>query len=231
MASVPPTLPAPIFYPDSDGKPMSDNTEQFRWINTLFNNLSILYSEDPNVFVAGDNLWYPVEGRPDIRQAPDVYVVFGRPKGKRGSYKQWEENNVPIHVVFEILSPSNDVAELARKYPFYEEHGVEEYYVYDPETDKLEIYLRRGSAFRRQRKPSGFVSPRMKITFDLSGTELVVRYPDGRAFLSPVQMDAQRRATEQRLARLAELGRKARRGKATPEELLELERLEEEAGA
>src|SRR6516164_2210930 len=112
-------LEAPLHYPDSDGKPMSDNTEQFRWINTLFDNLEILFGNDPTVFVAANNLWYPVEGRPDIRQAPDVYVVFGRPKGYRGSYKQWEENNVPIHVVFEILSPSNDKDEMARKYAFY----------------------------------------------------------------------------------------------------------------
>ena len=95
-------------YPERDGKPMSDNSEQFRWINTLFANLEILYGSDPNVFVAANNLWYPVEGRPRIRQAPDVYVVFGRPKGKRGSYQQWKEDNVPIHVVFEILSESND---------------------------------------------------------------------------------------------------------------------------
>lgn len=50
-------------------------------------------------------LWYPVESHPEIRTAPDVLVVFGRPKGHRGSYKQWEEDNIPPQVVFEILSP------------------------------------------------------------------------------------------------------------------------------
>ena len=34
-------------------------------------------------------------------------VVFGRPKGYRGSYRQWEEGGIAPQVVFEILSPGN----------------------------------------------------------------------------------------------------------------------------
>ena len=30
-------------------------------------------------------------------------MVFGRPKGDRGSYKYWEEDDVPITVAFEVL--------------------------------------------------------------------------------------------------------------------------------
>jgi hypothetical protein len=75
-----------IEYPESDGKPMADNTKQFPWIVTIEGGLDAQYRDDPNVFVAGDLLWYPVEGRPVIRAAPDVMVAFGRPKGDRGSY-------------------------------------------------------------------------------------------------------------------------------------------------
>ena len=73
---------------------MSDNTLQFRWIVTIEGGLDALFIDDPNVFVAGDLLWYPVEGKPTIRSAPDAMVVFGRPKGDRGSYKQWEEGGI-----------------------------------------------------------------------------------------------------------------------------------------
>jgi hypothetical protein len=55
-----------IAYPDSDGQPMADNTLQFRWIVTIEGGLDALFINEPNVFVAGDLLWYPVEGRPDI---------------------------------------------------------------------------------------------------------------------------------------------------------------------
>jgi len=110
---------------------MADNTKQGRWITVLYGNLSALYHDRADVFVAADNLWYPVKDDPDLRNAPDVYVVFGRPKGDRSSYLQWEEDDVPLTVVFEILSPNNTYKEMIDKFLFYEEHGVEEYYVYD----------------------------------------------------------------------------------------------------
>lgn len=83
---VPPRPPRPVVYPDFDGEPMADTTEQFEFIQNFQGNLDIAIED----FVAGDHLWYPVEGHPEIRIAPDVYVALGRPKGKRGSYKQWE---------------------------------------------------------------------------------------------------------------------------------------------
>ncbi|MFN8969617.1 MAG: hypothetical protein ACK5XR_13020, partial [Pseudanabaena sp.] len=55
-----------IIYPESDGKPMADNTKQFRWILTIQQNIDWLYTNDPQVFVAGDLLWYPVEGQTQI---------------------------------------------------------------------------------------------------------------------------------------------------------------------
>ncbi len=96
-----------IIYPENDGEPMADNTKQFGWIVTIKENLELLFADDPNVFVAGDLLWYPVYGDNKTLQAPDAMVVFGRPKGDRGSYKQWEEDNIAPQVVFEILSPGN----------------------------------------------------------------------------------------------------------------------------
>src|SRR5947209_8004265 len=102
-----PTLPPPqaVDYPEDDGNPMAENTLQYEYIVSTRLGLDDLFADDPNVFVAADLLWYPVEGNNTIRQAPDVLVVFGRPKGRRGSYRQWEENHLAPHVVFEILSP------------------------------------------------------------------------------------------------------------------------------
>src|SRR5207302_953503 len=66
-------------YPDSDGQPMSDNTLQFRWIVTIQGNLDILFNDQPEVFVAADLLWYPLQGHSEICTAPDVFVAFERP--------------------------------------------------------------------------------------------------------------------------------------------------------
>jgi Uma2 family endonuclease len=207
-----------IVYPESDGKPMAENTRQWTWILTLANGLVALFRSREDVFVGGDLLWYPVEGEPAVVNAPDVFVVFGRPKGHRKSYRQWEEGGVPMTVVFEILSPANTPLEMADKLAFYDEHGVEEYYLYDPETNRLMIYLRGREALRRIFKPHGFTSPRLGIRFDLSGPELAVFGPDGRRFLTPEESAAERE-------RVYALTRKALAGQASPDELLELQRL------
>lgn len=89
MTALPiPAAAAAVIYPESDGLPMADNTRQMRWIVVLYGNLAALFREQPDVFVAGDLFWYPVQGHPEIVVAPDTLVVFGRPKGDRGSYRQ-----------------------------------------------------------------------------------------------------------------------------------------------
>ncbi|WP_435183480.1 Uma2 family endonuclease [Cylindrospermopsis raciborskii G7] len=177
-----------IVYPESDNKPMADNTRQFTWIVKIKENLEILFKSNADVFVAGDLFWYPVEGSNKIKLAPDTMVVFGRPKGHRGSYRQWEENNIPPQVVFEILSPGNNNTEMDRKKLFYLEHGVEEYYVYDPDRISLEVSIRENNSFKEIENFTTWTSPRLKIRFDMSQDELVIYYPDGSKFLSPVEL-------------------------------------------
>ncbi len=41
----------PIIYPDSDGRPMAENTKQFQWIVTLVGGLQALFADDPKVFL------------------------------------------------------------------------------------------------------------------------------------------------------------------------------------
>jgi Uma2 family endonuclease len=187
-----------VQYPDSDGQPMADNTVQFRWIVKLQGGLDALFRDDPNVFVAGDLLWYPVEGNNTLRAAPDVMVVFGRPKGDRGSYRQWEEDDVAPQVVFEILSPGNRPAETIRKFRFYERFGVEEFYLYDPETQLLEGWVRQGGSLTEIEQIDGWTSPRLSVRFDLSRGELEVLRPDGRPLVTYVEMAAQAEQERQR---------------------------------
>jgi Uma2 family endonuclease len=266
MSQAPPLPPiGAVFYPESDGKPMADNTKQARWIVALHGNVEALL-RDVVAFVALNLMWYAREGFPEESAAPDVFVAFGRPKGDRRSYKQWEEGDVAPQVVFEVLSPTNTGAEMDDKELFYAEHEVEEYYVYDPDKDYLTVYLRKGTVLRRKWFQNEFVSPRLGIRFDFSGPEMQVFYPDGRRFLTFDELEADRtkqaqlrkdaeqklhdaeqklqtaqeelqttqekfQTAERRLRRVTELGRKARHGQATPEELAELERLEKEADA
>ncbi|MEA5485352.1 MULTISPECIES: Uma2 family endonuclease [Pseudanabaena] len=177
-----------ITYPESDGKPMADNTKQFRWILTIQQNIDWLYANDPQVFVAGDLLWYPVEGQTQIAAAPDTMVVFGRPKGDRGSYKQWEEANIAPQVVFEILSPSNKSVEMAKKLIFYDRYGVEEYYIYNPTNNNLEVLIRNAGSLDTIPESHDWVSPRLGIRFNLTD-ELQIYRPDGTKFYSYIEIN------------------------------------------
>ena len=192
-----------IIYPDSDGNPMSDNTKQFRWIVTIQGGLDALFQDDPNVFVAGDLLWYPIEGDNKICAAPDAMVVFGRPKGDRGSYQQWKEDGIPPQVVFEVLSPGNTLTEMAKKLAFYDCHGVEEYYLYDPEEVDLSGWLRTKGRLEVIDPITNWVSPRLGIRFALGGKELQIYRPDGQRFATYIEL-AQAREREQQAKELAQ---------------------------
>ncbi len=198
-----------VIYPESDGKPMADNTKQFRWIVVVEQNLEWLFADDANVFVAGDLLWYPVEGNTALSTAPDAMVVFGRPKGDRGSYQQWREDNIAPQVVFEILSPSNTSREMTRKLLFYNTYGVEEYYLYDPDHNQLRGWLRSEEGLLDEIEAmAGWVSPRLGIRFEL-GDELQLYRPDGTPFFSFTEisqmLEQERQRADQERQRAAEM--------------------------
>ncbi len=193
-----------IIYPESDGKPLADNTLQFRYITTIQGGIDALFADNPNVFVAGDLFWYAVKGEPDAKQAPDVMVVFGRPKGDRRSYKQWEEESIPPQVVFEIASVSNTRKELeGKKFEFYERHGVEEYYIFDPDRGSLKSWLRRFSYLQPISQMSGWISPRLKVRFEVSDGQLQLYRPDGEVFGSYQEIMAQKHNLQQERDTLA----------------------------
>ncbi|PNK12515.1 hypothetical protein CEP08_16985, partial [Cylindrospermopsis raciborskii S05] len=75
-----------------------------------------------------------------------------------------------------------------RKKLFYLEHGVEEYYVYNPDKISLEVSIRENNSFKEIENFTTWTSPRLKIRFDMTQDELVIYYPDGSKFLSPVEL-------------------------------------------
>ncbi|MBX7218798.1 MAG: Uma2 family endonuclease [Blastocatellia bacterium] len=188
LTQSPPIIDEAEYYPESDGVPMADNTKQFEWIVTIKEGLDALLPHD---FVAGDLLWYPVRGQVKTWVAPDVLVALGRPKGHRGSYKQWEEEGVAPQVVFEILSPGNTVREMIDKEAFYERHGVAEYYIYDPDTNTIWGWLRETERLVKIPVMADWVSPRLGIRFERTPETLIIHRPDGRCFLTYQELEAQ----------------------------------------
>ena len=186
-----------VIYPDDNGEPMSNNTDQFRLIVWIKENLELVFADDPNVFLASDLLWYPVEGNNKLSQAPDIMAVFGIPKGYRGSYQQWNEDNIAPQVAFEIW-PGDRIGLMMQKFQFYERYGVEEYYFYNAQTLELGGWLRRESQLEAIEQMDDWVSPRLGVRFQLSETGLEMFGPNQEPFVSFVELDRLRQQAEAR---------------------------------
>ena len=206
-----------IHLPDSDGQPMADNTRQFEWISTIKWGLDDQFRDRPDVFVAGDHLIYPlppVEKHEDeddaresdeeqkvdvIRFAPDVYVVFGRPKGDRGSYRLWEEEGIFPQVMFEVWSPGNRFLQMEQKRNLYEEYGVEEYYIVYPEfPEHVDGWVREQDKLVVIPEIAKWVSPRLGIRFTLRKGHLSIIHPDGTKFLTVLETNNELRIERER---------------------------------
>lgn len=140
------------FYPSSDGKPMAESDLHQREMLDLIAALRDRYRSAPDVYVAGNNLFYYVRGDRGAVVSPDVYVVKGVPKGLRKSYKLWEEGVGPCFVI-EVTSESTRDDDLRRKLDLYERLSVEEYFLHDPLGDylspPLQGYRLAGGKYRR----------------------------------------------------------------------------------
>jgi Uma2 family endonuclease len=207
---------ARFVYPSSDGKPMAENTLQFKWIVTIQGNLDLMFRDRPDVFVAGDHLIYPLENNAVVRQAPDVYVAFGRPKGDRGSYAVAEEEGIFPQVIFEVWSPGNRHDEMEEKRRFYERYGAEEYYIVYPDFPAhIDGWLRVNGKFEKIAEINGFVSPRLKIRFESKRGEIAVFSADGKRFLSFVEIGED---SEQQRRRAAAAEQRAEQNRQTAEQ-------------
>lgn len=158
-----------------------DDMLRWEWRTKLVGELRELFAGQ-RVFVATDLFWYPLPGDADVRERPDVLVAFDRDPGFRAAYRQWDEDGVAPHVVFELRSARDTRAAMAAKQAFYDRHGVEEYYLLDPHSGAGIGWVREGGRFELVYPLGGFVSPRLGVRFEEGGGELKLFTPDGREF-------------------------------------------------
>jgi Uma2 family endonuclease len=125
------------FYPASDGKPVAESDIHRQLLFDLIFTLENFFRAQSDVYVSGNLLIYYVEGNPKKRVAPDVFVARGVKKGQRRIYKLWEEGVAP-QVVIELTSRQTWREDLQEKWRLYEQLGVEEYFIFDPEYDYLD---------------------------------------------------------------------------------------------
>ena len=195
----------PVEYPDSDGEPMAENWLQAEVIRMLVHGFVRLMGGRPGVLVGGDNFWYPVKGENTIVTAPDVMVLVGVNDSAdirtMRSYRQWVHGGHPALVV-EVTSPSNTMQEMNAKRAFYEQYGVDEYWLYDPDNGLLDVWVRDGDVLTPVVHASrGHVSPTTGVRVSIVGGQLCVCDPGSeRRWLWLSQEAAIAADVQQRLA-------------------------------
>ncbi len=122
----------PIYYPDTDGKPMAASDLHRDILNCTLETLKAHYTQRPDVYVSGDILMYYVEGDPHRVVAPDVLVSFGLDKKRRNTYLVWVEGKLPDFVM-EFSSKTTYAEDLGKKMDLYASLGIQDYFLYDAE--------------------------------------------------------------------------------------------------
>jgi Uma2 family endonuclease len=130
----------PIYYPDSDGKPVAEGDCERDYLFYLVEALKCHFEDQPRVYVSANLLIYYEEGNPHRSVAPDVFVVFDVPKRLRNIYQTWVEGKGP-DVVIEITSNDTRQTDEKIKPALYQQLGVREYYQYDPRGHYLKPVL------------------------------------------------------------------------------------------
>jgi len=188
---------AEIEYPESDGKPMAETDLHRDEMFDLIAMLQARYADDRDVYVSGNLFVYYQEGNPRAVVAPDVFVVFGVPKGRRRIYKLWAEG-MPPAVVIEVSSRKTRREDVRTKKALYAQLGVGEYYLFDPEADYLRPPLQGfrliGGAYAPATADSSGAlrSPRLGLDLRLEDGQLTLYHTaTGARLLRPAEQAAQ----------------------------------------
>ncbi len=129
-----------VEYPESDGKPLAESPLHFEVFSYLLNGFMAYFQEEQDIYVGGGNFFYYREGHPSANLVPDNFIVKGLDKEPRRTFKTWVEKRVPS-VVIEITSEFTWLEDFGDKKILYQQLGVGEYFVYDPEQEMLALAL------------------------------------------------------------------------------------------
>ncbi len=136
-----PPRPAPVEYPESDGKPMAETDIHRRVIIDVATMLSTRYRGREDMFVGGDLMMYYEEGAPNLSVSPDIFVAFGPPsEPSRRVWKTWEEGKL-ADFVLEVTSKGTRRKD-EEKRRLFQRLGVVEYWQHDPTGEYMPAILK-----------------------------------------------------------------------------------------
>ena len=123
-----------VFYPETDSMSLPDDFHQHSYFLEILSTLKTFFGLCDDVVVGGDIFIYYQEGNPQVRVAPDCFVVFGvdvESFERNNTYLMWDVGKQPDFVM-EIGSPSTTRSDLGDKRELYARLEIGEYWRFDP---------------------------------------------------------------------------------------------------
>ncbi|MEB3294267.1 MAG: Uma2 family endonuclease [Synechococcales bacterium] len=156
--------PAIIFYPESDGQPMSESDATRDYLVYGVEVLRRHFHSRRNIYVSGNLFIYYQEGEPNKVFSPDVFVILGVSQRKRRTYKTWQEGGKLPSFILEITSFTTRKQDEVEKPKLYASLGVEEYFQYDPTGDYLDPQLKGQRLVDGQYHPMPLIQTAIGLT-------------------------------------------------------------------
>lgn len=125
-------------------------SKRHQFINTRLLNAIFTYVEEHRL---GHVLTAPMDVRLDRDLVVQPDIIFIR-KGSPADNDDIRVAGAPALAV-EILSPSTAVRDLNRKRELYEQYGVEEYWIVDPDRKRITAFTLTGSGYKQTRQSGG----------------------------------------------------------------------------
>ena len=216
-----------VFYPETDGMPLPDGYYQSKHMHDLITMLALFFATRDDIVISGDMFIYYAENNPQVRIAPDCFVVIGvsvESFERNNTYLLWEVGKSPDFVL-EIGSPSTAMNDLGWKRDLYAKLEVGEYWMFDPSGGEHYGFALRGERLvdgeyrlleMREDADGGIWghSPTLNLEFHWEGGSLRLYDPVGERWLqTSSELEAARETAEARVAELeSELRRLRERG-------------------
>jgi Uma2 family endonuclease len=226
----------PNDYPTSNGRPMAETDHHRKLMADLIDTLDRWFAADPDMYVSGNLLIFYEKGNKRRHVAPDVFVVFGVPKGLRPNYLLWQEKKTP-DVVIELTSKTTRSEDTKKKRTLYEgKLKVQEYFLFDPFEDYLSPSFQGFRRVRGKFQPIDFVDRRLPsdllrlhLERDASNLRLWDPHAKARLLTSAERVAAEKARADEQKARADQAAAEATREKARADQAeAEAERLRQE---
>lgn len=129
--------------PETDGEPLESDWHRLA-INFLIEIIRYVFRGRRDFFVGGNMFLYfsTEQVRNKDYRGPDFFFLWGVDRDRpRRYWAVWEEGGKYPDVIIELLSPSTAQEDRTTKKTLYERvFHTHEYFLYDPDTQKLEGY-------------------------------------------------------------------------------------------